>query len=57
MTTNVNPAFALAELRAEIERAVDKGRNAGLRSYQLEESLTDAARAVAIKSAATAPIW
>ena len=49
--------FGLAELRSEIERVVEQGRNAGLRHYVIEQALQDAAKVVATRHAATAPIW
>jgi hypothetical protein len=48
--------FSVAELRSEIERVVDQARSAGLRHYVIESALQDAARAVATRHAATAPI-
>jgi hypothetical protein len=52
----LDPAFGLAELRSEIEYLVERSRNAGLRHYVIEQALQDAATAVRVKHAATAPI-
>jgi hypothetical protein len=51
-----DPAFALAEFRSEVERAIDKGRNAGLRHYQLAEVLEQAAQAIKIRHVMSSPI-
>jgi hypothetical protein len=43
-TMKSDPVFGLAELRAAIEHVVERGRNAGLRHYQLAEVLEQAAQ-------------
>jgi hypothetical protein len=48
--------FSVAELRAAIEHVVERARNAGLRHYFIESALEDAATAVRVENAATAPI-
>jgi hypothetical protein len=55
-TMKSDSVFSVAELRSEIERVVDQARSAGLRHYVIESALQDAARAVATRHAATAPI-
>jgi hypothetical protein len=52
----IDPALALAELRSTIEIAVDEARACGVRSYLLAQALEDAATAVRVKHAMTAPI-
>jgi hypothetical protein len=56
MNKNANPTFGLAELRSEIERAVESARAAGLRHYVIELALQDAAKVVATRHAMTTPI-
>ena len=56
MNKQVNPTFGLAELRSEIERAVDEARACGVRHYQLCEVLEQAAQAIKIRHAACTPI-
>ena len=56
MNKNVNPTFALAEFRSEIERIVDEARSAEVRHYQLAEALEQAAEAIKVRHAMTAPI-
>jgi hypothetical protein len=52
----IDPAFCLAELRSEIERAVEESKACGVRSYLIEQALEDARTAVAIKRAACSPL-
>ena len=46
----------VAELRSEIELAVDEASACGVRHYQLAEVLEQAAQAVRVRHAATAPL-
>jgi hypothetical protein len=52
----VDPALCLAELRSAIELACEDAKNCGVRSYLVEQALTDAARVVATKRAASSPL-
>ena len=56
MNKQVNPTFALAELRSEIDLTVDSARAAGVRHYQLAEVLEQAAQAIKICHAMSTPI-
>jgi hypothetical protein len=49
MQQKIDPAFALAEFRSEIERAIDEARASGVRHYQLAEVLEQAAEAIKVR--------
>ena len=51
--TKIDP---LAEMRSAIDLAIDNGRAAGLRHYQLAEVLEQAAQAIKLKHAMASPI-
>jgi hypothetical protein len=55
-TMKSDPVFGLAELRAAIEHVVERGRNAGLRHYQLAEVLEQAAQAIKTRHVMSSPI-
>ena len=54
MSKEANPT-TLAELRQALAEIIDRAIAGGLRSYQIEESLQDAAKVVATRHATTTP--
>jgi hypothetical protein len=56
MAKPIDPARALTEMRTAIDQIINDARLAGVRSYQLAEVLENAATAIRVRHAATAPI-